>query len=119
MRIDKYLKVDGKYMPALKELTITEEKIWSTNAGRTLSGKYVGDIVAIKKKLQCTFVPSGYRESKLISEIAAKPFVTLEYMDTDGEKGSGSFYSGTPTYPFYSYSTDVKFNGITLNFIER
>lgn len=116
---DAYLKADGEKMPALKKLTITEEKVWSTNAGRTLSAKYVGDIVAIKKKLQCEFVPGSFEDSKKISDVCKLPFVTLEFLSTDGQKGSGTFYSGTPTFPFYTYLGNVKFNGITVNFIEQ
>ena len=52
------LFVGGVKMPPLKALTITHEKVWSSNTGRAADGTMIGDLICLKYKLQAEFVPS-------------------------------------------------------------
>ena len=49
------LVIGGVTMPPLKAegLTITKEKVWSSNTGRAADGGMIGDLVAIKYTLKC------------------------------------------------------------------
>ena len=51
------LVIDGATMPPLKSLTVAREKVWSANTGRAANGDVIGDLVAIKYKLECEFIP--------------------------------------------------------------
>ena len=53
------LVIGGVAMPPLKAegLTITKEKVWSSNTGRAADGNMIGDLVTIKYKLQCEWPP--------------------------------------------------------------
>lgn len=48
------LYINGVRMPdpALEGVTVSREKIWSSNTGRTASGKMAGTVVAVKTTLK-------------------------------------------------------------------
>lgn len=102
-------------------ITFTKEKIWSKNTGRTTDGTTVGDIVAIKTKMQVKFcILNGAQVAQLDGELS-KPFVSVHYKDprTNAEV-SKMFYAGTPSYPVYSYATGLpEYVGVGVNLIEQ
>ena len=61
------LFVGGVKMPPLKALTITHEKVWSSNTGRAADGTMIGDLICLKYKLQAEFVPITDRRSGISS----------------------------------------------------
>lgn len=120
----QYLIINGVEMPNLKEsgLTITKEKIWSSNTGRGASGYLIGDLVAIKYKLVCEWPALTREETALIDRtISQQKFFTVKFLDP----GTNVFvtktmYAGTPTYPVYTYKNGMKtYDGVKVDFIER
>lgn len=117
------LKINGVVMPtpALEGLTISTEKIWSSDTGRTSSGKMVGTIVAVKTTINITW-PVLTMEQVAVIEAAVSdqdaPFVPIQYTDMTGRTVTKTVYFGTPTYTVYSwadglqYVEDVEVEGI-------
>lgn len=117
------LIIDGALMPRLKlsGLTITREKIWSKNTGRSASGVMVGDIVRIPYKLQCEWPPLTAEEVKALDAAVSKAFFSVQFWDpsTNGPK-TITAYAGTLTLPVYSYVNGVKtYSGVKVDLIER
>lgn len=107
--------------PALEGMTISKEKIWSSNTGRTASGRMVGTIVAIKTTVKIKWPPLTPAQVQIIETAvsnADKAFTTLKYTDMTGRTVSKTVYFGTPTYTVYSwaagkqYIRDVSVEGI-------
>lgn len=74
-------------------------KIWSSKTGRTNDGKMSGTIVAIKEKVECTFVPLTYTQVKTVE----KALNTMEsYVPVEGEMNSGEKFS------FECYTGDLE-----------
>ncbi len=119
------LYLDGKQMPepALKGITVTKEKIWSKNAGRSSTGLFIGDIVAHKYKIQITWPPLTQAQTALIDEVISKASFEAKFIDpasTTGEFVTRIVYAGTPTYPVYSYANGLpRYVGVGVNLIER
>lgn len=63
------LWLDGVAMPTPSKLTITKNKVWSKNTGRSSTGTFIGDIVAIKDKLQIEWKTMSQENSALLDSI--------------------------------------------------
>lgn len=46
------IKANGVTLPSPTEITTTDEIIWSSNTGRSTSGKMIGDVVAQKQTFE-------------------------------------------------------------------
>lgn len=117
------LIIGGVTMPTLAEngLTVTKEKIWSANTGRTVSGYMVGDMVAIKYKLQCTWPALSRDDVRLIDAAVTQPYFSVTFTDpATNSRVTKQFYAGTPTYPVFRYDCGVKtYDGVTVDLVER
>lgn len=119
------LKFNGKTMPtpAHKGVTISTNKIWSANTGRTSTGKMVGTIVATKAKLEIKWPPLTQDEVALIESVvsdASKPFVAVEYTDATGTTVSKTMYFGDVTYTQYSWSDGIRYiTDVSVSAIEQ
>lgn len=82
--MDGTICISGKTMPTLAEngLTVTKEKIWSANTNRTATGHMVGDIIAIKYKLQCKWNHLMMEQVAAIdSAVSGAAFFTVTFTD--------------------------------------
>lgn len=119
------LYIDGAKMPdpAVEGVTVSSEKIWSSNTGRAASGKMVGTIVAIKTTLKIKWPPLtppqvAAIESKVSSK--SRPFVSVRFTDPTGTTITKTMYFGTPQYTVYSWADGVQYiNGVTVDAIEQ
>lgn len=121
----KYLLINGhdisKY---IKALTPTHEPIWSTNAGRTMTATFVGDIVARKWKLEVTTRALSQEECAYITTLLEKsPFLAVSFIPTNSSEDNTmttTMYVGTPTQNVYSYATGLpRYDGMSFSLIER
>lgn len=115
------LKINGTVMPtpALRGVTITSEKVWSSDTGRTSSGKMVGTLVAVKSKIAISWPVLTMEEAETIEKtVSAGAFVPIEYTDMGGNTVQKTVYFGTPSYTLYSladglqYVVDASVDGI-------
>jgi hypothetical protein len=119
------LYIDGTKMPtpALGGMTITSEKIWSSNTGRSSSGKMLGTIVAIKSKINIKWGVLTTEEVAVIEKVVSnrsKPFVTMKYTDMTGTTVTKTVYFGTPSYTWYSWDAKNQFvTDVTVDGIEQ
>lgn len=117
------LVISGVRTPPLKlnGLTITREKIWSKNTGRSASGVMVGDIVRITYKLQCEWPPLTDDQVAALDASLSRSFFSVQFWDpvSNAEK-TITAYAGTPTYPVYSYVNGIKtYSGVKVDLIEK
>ena len=61
-----------------KKISVSREKIWSKNTGRTTDGTMTGDIVAIKKKYVIEMPPMSGAEVALLDGLLSEPFFTAK-----------------------------------------
>lgn len=117
------LVIGGVTMPTLKQngLTITKEKIWSSNTGRAADGNTIGDLVAIKYKLQCEWPPLSREDTAKIDTAVSPAFFTVNFLDPGSNtRITKIFYAGTPTYPVYSYVNGIfTYIGVKVDLVEK
>lgn len=121
-----YLKVDNVAFPPISADGLVEgkQKIWSTNTGRTVSGKMVGTIVGIKRKLEITYKVLTKEQVATISNAIDNKteWHTIEYFSAvDNGVVSFTGYFGDNSYPIYgtSINGEVLVTGISFSIIER
>ena len=83
------LYINGVKMPdpALEGVTISREKIWSENTGRTASGKMAGTIIGIKSKISIKWpvlTPAQVATIEGAVSDPDSPFVPVKYTDATG-----------------------------------
>ena len=119
------LKINGVTMPTPKHngVTYSENKIWSTNTGRNMSGEMVGTIVAIKKKVEIEFPVLTPSQVNLINtQVSSKsnPFVPVEITSPMGDTKTFTCYFGDLAYPVYGLiKGKYCVNGFKLDGIEK
>lgn len=119
------LYIDGKKMPdpALEGVTVSREKIWSSNTGRVASGKMVGTIVAIKTTLKIKWpvlTPDEVATIESAVSSQGSPFVSVKYTDATGSTVTKTMYFGTPTYTVYSWANGTQYiKDATVDAIEQ
>ena len=117
------LVIGGVAMPPLKAegLTITKEKVWSSNTGRAADGNMIGDLVTIKYKLQCEWPPLSREDAVIVDTAVSPAFFSVTFLDPGSNtRITRTFYAGTPTYPVYSYANGLPtYNGVAVDLIEK
>ena len=109
----KELFVDDVQLPtpAVEGITISTNKVWSSNTGRLeASGEMVGTIVAKKRKLDIKWPELTMEQAKVIEDAISSmtPFHKLKYTDMTGTVTEISVYFGDPTYTIYAYSPGIQ-----------
>ena len=123
LRIDE-IKINGSKIPVPDEngFRRTKNKIWSSNTGRSASGKMLGDIVAVKYTLEFSWSKLTAQEVKdLESAVGTAAFFPVVFP----EEGTGSsvtkyFYAGDMTYATKKYENGVEiYSDVILPLIEQ
>lgn len=115
-----YLKIGNLEIKAQK-LDISREPIWSSNTGRTASGKMAGDIVAQKYKLTVTLPPLNDKEAASFDAAILPTFFNVTFKNpTTNSMVTKKMYASSPKYPVYSYADELpRYVGVAIDFIEQ
>ena len=70
----------------VKELTVTDNIIWSRNTGRVASGDMEGDIIAKKIKLNITLAPLDDKEAVAFAAAIEPPFFPITFRNPKSGK---------------------------------
>lgn len=102
--IELYINDVKVKAPKVGGVSYKPEKVWSTNTGRTASGKMVGTIKCIIRTLAITWGALTEAEKDLIETQVSNvnlPFTTLRMKLADGSELNMECYFGTPTFEGY------------------
>ncbi|MBQ7756698.1 MAG: hypothetical protein IJ031_07780 [Oscillospiraceae bacterium] len=110
--------------PDKEGIRITKNKLWSSKAGRTASGKYVGDIIAIKLSISINYSRRlSASEIKLIDEaVHSDAFMSVKVLKpgTSTEYITKTCYVADVEYGLYQVKNGVAdYEGVSLNFVEQ
>lgn len=98
------LTLGGTLNLKVKSLTITPEKIWSKNTGRAADGGMLGDIVAIKTKLEVELCKMSDEEAAAFDAVISQAFFSATFRNPrTGKTETQTVYASSPPYPVYSY----------------
>ena len=83
------LYIDGTKMPnpSFNAISCSDEKVWSSNTGRSKSAYMNGSIVQVKKTRQLSFPPLTRAELDKLNGVinnASKPWHSIKLEDTSG-----------------------------------
>lgn len=107
-------------LPAPTSLTINDEIIWSSDTGRTLSGKMVGDVIAEKKNLSIKWEFLNEKELKTIKDTLIAGFFPISFRD-DGLNITIESYRGTLSKEHLGRLSDgiYYYKSVTADIIQR
>lgn len=91
---EKILWSGSVVLPAPTAITVSDEIIWTSDTGRTLSGDMVGDVVAEKKTLGIKWEFITEEELLLIKQVLVAGFLPFSFHD-DGMDITIEVYRGT------------------------
>lgn len=116
------IKIGGVKIKTPSSLRWGLQDLSSNDSGRTLDGKMHKDLVAQKRKLECTWDNLTKEEaSTLLQAVNASVYLSITYPDPmSGRDETRTFYVGDRSAPFKSWTVGKKiFESISFNFIER
>ena len=119
------LTIGGVKMPDpdLEGVTISTEKVWSANTGRTASGQMVGSIIAKKTTIKLKWPILTRQQAATIEQAVSggtEPFVPMAYTDMAGNRVEKTVYFSTPTYTLYSWADGLQLvKDVSVEGIER
>ena len=114
------MKIDNIDVATPKKLTIDRNKLWSSNAGRLDSGYFVGDLIAIKTKLNVQWPPLTQQEASQLLTLLDRQYVSITYKSETGINVTKDFYFGDVSTGIYSWANGQQLvSGISCNAIER
>ena len=93
------IKANGVTLPSPVEMTASNEIIWSSNTGRSPTGKMIGDVIAEKETFAITWGVLTQTEFNLIKNNLAAGFLPFT-VTIDGSPTTITQYRGTLTREF-------------------
>lgn len=102
--------------------SVTLNRIWSANTGRSATGKMFGDIVTKKYTLNLSWSKMKSEDvSALATAITSNAFFNVTFVDEFGNQKTSEFYSADPTYLLDRISKGGVgiYNNISVELIER
>ena len=82
LRYDDDFVVNGiNLTPYLTNITIGYNKLWGSDTGRSLSGRYTGTLIGIFPKFECTFRKLTQAEIEYLVPILDASYQSLTYYD--------------------------------------
>lgn len=113
------IKAGGVTLPAPTKVTSSDELIWSSNTGRTSSGKLDGTLIANKLTVDVEWGILTETELKTIANATSGAFFSLEVRDNNAAK-TLQVYRGTLKKEQLGYIGDGIFyyRNATVSFIE-
>lgn len=114
------LKIGTTDLPTPKNVTYTQNKLWSQNTGRLDSGYFVGDLIAIKKKYQVIFPALTPTELATVRAAVNADFATVQITNAEGGTDTVSAYFGDVTVESYSWHNGINYAiNAAVSIIER
>ena len=118
--------LDGVTLPTPPRsgVTITPNRLWSSNAGRNSStGRFVGDIIAVKFTVTLTYKSLTEEEMQLLWDFTAtlQAWHTLQFPLNKGTK-TITCYISDPTYTLRRFDMREKkayYDGVTIEMIQQ
>ena len=118
--MEAILKVDGIDIPDPSSITISRNKVWSQNTGRTKSGKYVGDLAAIKWRIDATWNNISENKAQEIMSAFEPAYVNVRFRNPKTKANTTTkFYGGDETLNVYNYDIDeAVYESVSLSIVE-
>lgn len=117
-----YLAINSTPVKAPKEFAVDLQKIDADSSGRNANGDMVRDIITEKIKLNCQWGPLSDGEMQVLLNAVAADFFSVTYPDPKSGIVTKTFYVGdrsAPTYSWHNEFESIKWQGLSMNFIER
>lgn len=107
-------------LPSPVSLSVNDEIIWTSDTGRTLSGRMVGDPVAEKKTVSAKWGILTEEEMLLIKKTLVKGYFPISFHD-DGVDLTIESYRGTLSKEHLGYIGDGNYyyKSATVDIIQR
>ncbi|MDT2782897.1 hypothetical protein P7H41_13185 [Vagococcus fluvialis] len=117
------LMINGVTVKPPQEFSATLNTIDADSSGRNANGTMVRDIITQKVKIECKWGPLSDSEASTILKAVKDKFITINYPDPEiGGQTTKTFYVGDRSAPSYSWNnkfSQAKWQGLSMNFIER
>lgn len=107
-------------LPAPTSLSVNDELVWSSDTGRTLSARMMGDVVAEKKTASIRWEYITEEELKVIKNTLIRGFFPISFHD-DGVDLTIESYRGTMSKEHLGYIGDREYyyKTVTVDVIQR
>lgn len=119
--IGNVLKINGVGIKDPSSITPSRNKEWSQNSGRTKSGNFVGDIAAMKWKLDLTWAPLTEDEMQTLLTALEPAFISVRFKNPRTKSfETKTFYGGSETMVVYNYNVEeAVYENLSVSLVEK
>lgn len=120
MKKGEVLKAGGVVLPSPAQISVDDEIIWTSDTGRTLSGRMVGDVIAEKKNVKLDWEFLTEKEAMLLRKYLTTGFYPVTFRD-DGMDITVEVYRGTMSKVHIGDIGDGEYwyRSVSVSLIER
>lgn len=120
MKKGEVLKAGSVVLPAPSQISVDDEIIWSSDTGRTLSGRMYGDAIAEKKNVKIDWGMLTEKDVMLLKKYLTTGFYPVTFHD-DGEDITIEVYRGTMSKVHLGDIGDGEhwYRSVSVSLIER
>jgi hypothetical protein len=115
------LTINGVALKTPSEFNVTVSDI-DYNTTRNAKGDLIRDRIGVKRKLDLSFPPMTQTELTTLLNATSAVFFNVTYQDPILGMTTKEMYVGDRKMPLYRYgngTTDLLWEGLSMNFIER
>lgn len=116
------IKINGVTVKFPKSFKVNVQDI-DGNTTRNAAGTMIRDRITTKRKIEAEWGPLSDNEISILLNAVKDQFFQVEYPDplTGGQR-TGTFYVGDRSAPAYSFNDKfkkIKWEGLSMNFVEQ
>lgn len=115
------IQVNGVTIKAPKKMSVTTSDV-DGETTRNALGNLIRDRIAVKRKIELEFPPMTQSEMSTLLTAVQNTFFSVTYLDPKDGVVTKTMYVGDRSSPMYRYgngSSDVLWEGLSMNFIEQ
>lgn len=116
------IKINGITIKAPSSMSVSITDVDSPSTTRNAKGDLVRDRVNVKRKIELEFPPMKQSDMQTLLTAIQDQFFTVEFLDPQLGVITRTMYVGDRSTPMYRYgngTSDVLWEKVKFNFIER
>lgn len=121
MITENILEVDGNELPTPSTVSVSRNKVWSQNSGRTKSATFTGDLIAIKWRVDATWQYVSEATVKQILQSLEPAFINVRFKNPRNNAfETKKFYGGDESLTVYNYDIEeAVYESVTVSLVEK
>lgn len=121
MTTEAILMIDNVIIKDPSSISVSRNKIWSQNSGRTQSGNFTGDIANMKWRIDIVWSPLTEKEAQELLKALEPAFINVRFKNPRTKTfTTNKFYGGDEAIVVYNYDVvNSVYESLSVSLVEK